>query len=159
MIFGLPTQLFSALGSFLMSYMAARVKAKSEMEAAERKYTLELLAAQTDNQTKIIQAQNELLKNDPTFAFTRRILALGVVFSVIGGIFYIAAFSGTPWIFTYQEIPFQLFGINFGTVVEKFVQVNGFPIIFGEALLHLVAIIISFYFGNSAGSMKNPYRK
>ena len=89
MLFGLPTQLFSALGSFLMSYMAARVKAKSEMEAAERKYTLELLAAQTDNQTKVIQAQNELLKNDPTFAFTRRILALGVVFSVIGGILYI----------------------------------------------------------------------
>ena len=28
-----------------------------------------------------------------------------------------------------------------------------FPIIFGEALLHLVAIIISFYFGNSAGSI------
>lgn len=159
MLFGLPTQVFSALGSFLMSYMAARSKAKSEMESAERKYTLELLAAQTDNQTKLIQAQNEVLKNDPTFAFTRRILALGLGLGIPAAIFMVAVFSDVPWIFTYEQIPFQLFGINFGTVVTKFVSVHGVPILFGEAFTHLVAIIISFYFGNSAGKMKSPYKR
>ena len=159
MLFGLPTQVFSAGFSFLMSYMAARNKAKAEMESAERKYTLELLAAQTGAATQLIEAQNTVLKNDPTFAFTRRILALGVTFSVLAAIFVLPLLSNTPWIFTYQEIPFELFGINFGTVVEKFVQVHGIPILFGEAFTHLVAIIISFYFGNSAGQMKSPYKR
>ena len=72
MLFGLPTQVFSAGFSFLMSYMAARNKAKAEMESAERKYTLELLAAQTGAASQLIEAQNTVLKNDPTFAFTRR---------------------------------------------------------------------------------------
>ena len=158
MLFGLPTQIFSALGSFLMSYMAARSKAKSEMEAAERKYTLELLAAQTGAATQLIEAQNTLLKNDPTFAFTRRILALGLGLGIPAALLAIAVFSDTPWIFNYQEIPFQLFGINFGTVVEKFITVHGLPILFGETMLHLVGIIIAFYFGNSAGQMKSPYK-
>ena len=157
MIFGLPTQVFSALGSFFMSYMAAKSKAKAEMDAAERKYTLELLAAQSDNQSKVIAAQNQVLKNDPYFAWTRRVLAIGGGLGILAAIFSLAFFD-IPWIFVYDEVPFQIFGINFGIVLKRFVTEVGLTVIFGEAMLHIVAMIFAFYFGNSAGKMKSPYK-
>ena len=46
MLFGIPLAVFSSLGSFLMSFLAARLKSRMEIEEAKHKRTLELFAAQ-----------------------------------------------------------------------------------------------------------------
>lgn len=157
MIFGLPLQVFTGLGTFLMSYMASKSKSTAEMLAAERKYSMELLAAQSDHQSKVIAAHNQVLKADPYFAWTRRVLAIGGGLGILAMIFLVA-FADIPWIFVYDEVPFQLFGINFGIVLKQFVTKVGVPVLFGEAMLHIVVMVFSYYFGNSAGKVKNPYK-
>lgn len=158
MLFGLPLQIFSGLGTFLMSYMAARNKSKMEMESAERKHMMELLAMNNKNATALIKAQNEVLKNDPYFAWTRRTLAIGGGLGILVAILFVIPFLDIPWIYTYDEVPFQIFGINFGIVLKRFVAEVGIPVLFGEAALHIAAMIFAFYFGNSMGKVKNPYR-
>ena len=156
-MFGLPLQVFSMLGSFIVSFLASRAKAKMELEEAKHKRMVEILAAHNKAASTFLKGE-EIKQKDPNFSFTRRVLALGVTAGTMIAIFLIPVFfPNTPWIFEVQTVKTTFLNL-FGTqTVNELVQVYGVPFILGEAFTHMVAIIISFYFGNRMGTVKNPY--
>ena len=159
MILGLPLQVLSALGSFFVSFLAARAKSKAEIEAANHRMTMELLAANNESAVNFMKAQAELVKSDPYFSFTRRIIALGITFGTMTAVFLIPAlFPHVPWIIEVQTIKSTFLGLFGTSTVNEFIQLNGIPLVLGEAFTHIVAVIASFYFGNRAGSIRNPYQ-
>ena len=76
MLLGIPYAVFTGLASFVMSFLASRQKARQEAEDHKTKLMLQLMAAQNKNCNEYMKHQEALLKTDPTFAFTRRTLAL-----------------------------------------------------------------------------------
>ena len=156
MLFGIPLAVFSALGSFLMSFLAARFKSRMEIEEAKHKRTLELFAAQNAATASFMEAE-KVRQEDPYFSFTRRTLALGITFGTMFCLFAIPLFwPEVQWIYQTTERTFGIFGIGAGTYT-KFVTVAGIPVPYGEAFIHFVGMVVAFYFGNRLGSVKNPY--
>ena len=156
MLLGLPTAVWSSLASFVLSFLASREKSRREVEEARHKRTLELFAAQNKGSADFIKGE-KVKQQDPHFSFTRRTLALGTVFGtmflLLGGSLF---FPELLWIYETTVSNNGFFGLGASEVTE-FIQVNGVPILFGEAFLHFTGIVISFYFGNKIGSVKNPY--
>ena len=156
MLFGIPTAVFSALGSFLMSFLASRAKAKAEIEEAKHKRTLELFAAQNEAAVQFMQGE-EQRQQDPYFSFTRRTLALGLTFGTMVAVFLIPVlFPEVPWIYEIQRSTKGFLGIGARNWTDL-VQVFGIPMVFGEVFTHFVGVITAFYFGNRLGNTRNPY--
>ena len=156
MIFGLPTAVWSSLASFVLSFLASREKSRREVEESRHKRTLELFAAQNQAATEFMKGE-KIKQRDPHFSFTRRTLALGTVFGTMFALLAMPIFwPEIMWIYETQVKNNGFFGLGASEVTE-FVQVNGVPILFGEAFLHFSGIVISFYFGNKIGSVRNPY--
>ena len=156
MLFGIPLQVFSALGSFLMSFLASRAKTMAEIEEAKHKRTLELFAAQNEAAVQFMKSE-KVKQQDPYFSFTRRILALGVTFGTMVAVFLVPVlFPHVEWIYEIQTRTAGFFGFGARDITEL-VTVGGIPILFGEVFTHICAIIASFYFGNRLGSVRNPY--
>ena len=156
MLFGIPLAVFSSLGSFLMSFLAARFKSRMEIEEAKHKRTLELFAAQNEAAATFMQGE-EIKQQDAYFSFTRRTLALGVTFGTMFCLFALPLFwPEVMWIYETTVNNPGFFGIG-ASVTTEFVTVAGIPISFGEAFLHFVGMVIAFYFGNRLGTVRNPY--
>ena len=156
MLFGIPLAVFSSLGSFLMSFLAARLKSRMEIEEAKHKRTLELFAANNAAVATFMEGE-KVKQEDPQFSFTRRTLALGVTFGTMFCLFAIPLFwPEIQWIYQHTERTIGLFGIGAGTYTE-FTTVAGIPVSYGEAFIHFVGMVIAFYFGNRLGTVKNPY--
>ena len=156
MLFGIPLAVFSALGSFLMSFLAARFKSRMEIEEAKHKRTLELFAAQNAATASFMEAE-KVRQEDPYFSFTRRTLALGITFGTMFCLFAIPLFwPEVKWIYETQVQGFSFLGFGLGSSTQ-FVQVAGIPVTYGEAFIHFVGMVVAFYFGNRLGSVKNPY--
>ena len=159
MFLGLPLQVFSGIASFIMSFLATRARTKMELEEAKNKRMIELLAAMNENTKCFMEAENNRLQNDPYFAWTRRTLALGIVFGTMFSLFLVPVlFPEVPWIIEIQTLKSTFLGL-FGTrTVTELVQLHGIPLIFGEVFSHICVLICGFYFGSNAGSIKSPYR-
>ena len=156
MLFGIPLAVFSSLGSFLMSFLAARLKSRMEIEEAKHKRTLELFAAQNAATAAFMEAE-QVKQADPYFSFTRRTLAIGVTFGTMFCLFAIPLFwPEVQWNYQHTERTLGIFGIGAGSYTQ-FTTVSGIPVSFGEAFIHFVGIIISLYFGNRLGTVRNPY--
>ena len=160
MFLGLPLQVFSGLASFVLSFLANRAKSKMELEEAKNKRMIELLAAQNEHAKCFMEAEAVRLEKDPYFAWTRRTLALGVVFGTMVSLFLVPVlFPHVPWIIEVQTLKSTFLGL-FGTrTVTELVQLHGIPLIFGEVFSHICMIVISYYFGQNAGTLKNPYKR
>ena len=159
MLFGIPLQVFSGLASFVMSFLASRAKAKMEVEEAKNKRMIELLAAQNESTKAFMECQHGLLKDDPYYAWTRRTLALGIVFGTMVAVFLVPVlFPEVPWIIEVKTLKSTFLGL-FGTqTVNELVQLHGIPFFFGEVFSHICVMVAGFYFGHSAGNVRNPYR-
>lgn len=159
MLFGIPLQIFSGLASFIMSFLASRARAKMEVEEAKNKRMIELLAAQNEHTKCFMEGQMSLVKEDPYYAWTRRTLALGIVFGTMVSLFLVPVlFPNVPWIIEVQTLKSTFLGL-FGTqTVNELVQLHGIPFFFGEVFSHICVMVAAFYFGNSAGNVRNPYR-
>ena len=156
MLFGIPLAVFSSLGSFFMSFLAARLKSRMEIEEAKHKRTLELFAAQNEAAVAFMQGE-EIKQQDPYFSFTRRTLALGVTFGTMFCLFALPLFwPELQWIYETTVRNQGFFGLGASTTTE-FTQISGIPVSFGEAFLHFVGMVIAFYFGNKLGKVRNPY--
>ena len=128
-----------------------------EIEEAKHKRFMELLAAQSEATARFME-QEQVKQQDPQFSYTRRVLALGLTFGTMFAVFLIPVLWPTvPWIVEITTIKSTFLGLFSGTEVNEWIQLYGIPLIFGEAFLHLVAIVTSFYFGNRLGSAKSPY--
>lgn len=159
MLFGLPLQVFSGIFSFLMSFLASRAKAKMEVEEAKNKRMIELLAAQNEHTKIFMESQAALVKDDPYYAWTRRTLALGIVFGTMVAVFLVPVlFPSVPWIIEVETLKSTFLGLFGTTTVVELVQLHGIPLIFGEVFTHICVIVAGFYFGNGAGNIRNPYR-
>ena len=159
MLFGLPLQVFSGIASFFMSFSASRAKAKMEVEEAKNKRMIELLAAQNEHAKNFMECQHNLLQADPYYAWTRRTLALGIIFGTMFSLFLVPVlFPEVPWIIEIQTVKSTFLGL-FGTnTVNELVQLHGIPFFFGEVFSHICVMVAGFYFGNSSGRIRNPYR-
>ena len=156
MLFGIPLAVFSSLGSFLMSFLAARVKSRAEIEEAKHKRTLELFAASNAAAASFMEGE-KIKQEDPYFSFTRRTLALGVTFGTMFCLFAIPLlWPEIQWIYEVTVNNPGFFGLG-ATSATEFVQVAGIPISYGQAFIHFVGMVIAFYFGNRLGTVKNPY--
>ena len=156
MLFGIPLAIFSSLGSFLMSFLAARVKSRMEIEEAKHKRTLELFAANNAATAAFMEGE-KVKQEDPQFSFTRRTLALGVTFGTMFCLFALPIFwPELEWIYQVTVNNPGFFGLGATTTVE-FITVAGIPVSYGEAFIHFVGMVIAFYFGNRLGTVKNPY--
>lgn len=159
MLFGIPFQVFSGLGSFLVSFLAQRAKTKMELEEAKNKRMIELLAAQNEHAKHFMECESNRLQNDPYFAWTRRTLALGIVFGTMFALFLVPVlFPEVPWIIEIKTLKSTFLGL-FGTrEVNELIQLHGIPFFFGEVFSHICVIVAGFYFGGNAGQIRNPYR-
>lgn len=159
MFLGLPLQVFSGIASFIMSFLANRAKSKMEVEEAKNRRMIELLAAQNEHTKNFMECQMGLVKEDPYYAWTRRTLALGIVFGTMVALFLVPVlFPNVPWIIEVKTLKSTFLGL-FGTrEVNELVQLHGIPFFFGEVFSHICIMVAGFYFGNSAGRVRNPYR-
>ena len=159
MLFGIPFQVFSGIASFVMSFLANRAKSKMEIEEAKNRRMIELLAAQNEHTKNFMEGQATLLKEDPYFAWTRRTLALGIVFGTMVALFLVPVlFPEVPWIIEVKTLKSTFLGL-FGTrEINELVQLHGIPFFFGEVFSHICIMVAGFYFGHSAGRVRNPYR-
>ena len=159
MIFGIPLQVFSGLATFVMSFLANRAKHKMEIEEAKNRRMIELLAAQNEQTKAFMECQNALVKDDPYYAWTRRTLALGIVFGTMTALFLVPVlFPEVPWIIEVKTLKSTFLGL-FGTrEVNELVQLHGIPFFFGEVFSHICIMVAGFYFGHTAGRVRNPYR-
>ena len=133
MLFGLPLQVFSGIASFLMSFLASRAKTKMEIEEAKNKRMIELLAAQNEHTKGFMEGQMGLLKEDPYYAWTRRTLALGIVFGTMVAVFLVPVlFPEIPWIIKVKTIKSTFLGLFGVQEVNELIQLHGIPFFFSN---------------------------
>ena len=138
MLFGLPVELVTMLGSTLfsgvMTMWGQSVQAKNE----QFNNLIKLQTKQYDNQ--IVQ-----LKADKGFAFTRRLLAFLIAAAAILAIFF-PSLWGVPSLIETTSETSGLFGL-FSDSVTTYVETNA--LVVPEWLKHAMLSIIGLYFGNS----------
>ena len=139
-----------------MAFLAARLKSRMEIDEAKHKRTLELFAANNAATAAFMEAE-KVKQDDPYFSFTRRTLALGITFGTMFCLFAIPLFwPEIQWIYETTVSNQGFFGLG-ASMTTEFTQISGIPVSFGEAFIHFVGIIVSLYFGNRLGTVKNPY--
>ena len=135
--------LLAGLGSFLMSAWATHQKHKAQ----DHQRIMELALTNNKHQLDFIKAQIELLKADPHFAFTRRLLALGITFGFMVAVFVMPyLFEQVGYIY---EVPGKsyLFGLFQGS--PTFDVIKGIPFEVIMTFNYSIHAITGFYFGNS----------
>ena len=169
MLWGIPiTTIVGALSGFIFKLFAQR----TEMQASERKHTLDLLAARADDRSRHVEDEVKLLQaraefeervhvTDPHRSMTRRILT----YMITIGFFLIPMYlivGGVPFVevFDYDMTSGGFFGLFESTKrIIDVVTLNGIPIEFLTSFAAAFEIMIGFYFGTSTAKMMNPYRK
>ena len=106
-----------------------------------------------------MEGQMGLLKEDPYYAWTRRTLALGIVFGTMVAVFLVPVlFPEIPWIIEVKTIKSTFLGLFGVQEVNELIQLHGIPFFFGEVFSHICVMVAGFYFGHSAGNVRNPYK-
>lgn len=153
MFFGIPWEIVSGIGSYLVSSFMSLSKARNDREEQRHRHDMAMLAAANGANLKWLKAQDLLVKNDPYFSMTRRLIALFVVAIVFSSLIlapYIFSFFGTeiPWILPVTEISDGFLGF-FGSESTSYETLTG--LLYMEWMGSAVMSIIGLYFGNRAG--------
>ena len=138
MLFGLPIELVTMLGSSLFSGVMTMWAQKSKAEEEFRMYALKANQQQNDNQI-------QQLKADPGFSFTRRVIAFVIVGGAIAAVF-LPSLLGVPTLIELTNSSEGLFGL-FGSTETTYTTVDAF--VTPEWLKHAMLSIVGLYFGNS----------
>jgi len=143
-MFGLPleliTMLFSTVLGGVMSIMGQRMKAQQEQQ--------KMLMERANFNAKQVNAAREAGKTDKHFAWTRRLIALSAVFSIIVLPKLVAVwYPEIPVLVGYSEMQTGFFKTLFGngTEVIKWQTAQGFVITPLDT--HIVSAIVGLYFG------------
>lgn len=143
-MFGLPleliTMLFSTVLGGVMSIMGARMKAQQEQQ--------KMLMERANFNAKQVAMARDAGKNDKHFAWTRRLIALSAVFSIIVLPKLVAVwYPEIPVLVGYSEMQTNLWTTIFGggTEVIKWQTAQGFVITPLDT--HIVSAIVGLYFG------------
>lgn len=148
MVFGLPVELWAGIGSYAISAFTTLNKAKQDREDQRHKFDMAMMAASQKADMEWYKAQNEVLKNDPHFSYTRRVLAMFLVMGIVGGLLLLPVFfPGVPWIVEASESTSAFFGI-FTDNVTSYTQIDG--IFYKEWMGSAVMSIVGFYWGSRA---------
>lgn len=142
-------ELLAGGASFLLSAFTSLMDANHKRKMQQDKFNMSLIAAQHQQNMEFLKMQNEVLKNDPHFAITRRFIAMGVTFGVLFAMLFLPAlFPGVPFIIEVTETANGFFGIGGGTTTG-YETVSGF--FYQEWMGSAVMSIIGFYFGQKVG--------
>ena len=142
-------ELIAGGASFLLSAFTSIMDANHKRKMEQDKFNMSLIAAQHQQNMEFLKMQNEVLKNDPHFAITRRFIAMGVTFGVLFSLLFLPAiFPGVPFIIEVTESTKGFFGIGAGTTTS-FETVSGF--LYQPWMGSAVLSIIGFYFGQRVG--------
>ena len=142
-------ELLAGGASFLLSAWTSMSEAKHKREQEQARFQMSLVAAQNAHSLEWLKAQQSLIKVDPHFAVTRRIIALGITFGVLAGFLIMPAiFPNVPWILEVSETTRGLFGISTGQTVG-YTTLTGF--LYQSWMGAAVMSIVGFYFGNKVG--------
>ena len=138
MLFGLPLEVVTMLGSSLFSGIMTMWAQSSKDRADQFKQLIE--ARTLDNRNQI-----EQIKVDKTFPMTRRFIAIAFVLAAIGSL-YVPALFDIPHIIEVTSSTEGLFGL-FKDTVTNYVPVEGF--VHPDWLRISIFSIMGLYFGNS----------
>ena len=142
-------ELISGGASFLLSAWTSMAQEKHKRDMEQARFQMSLVAASNAHSLDWLKAQQKLVANDPRFAITRRVIALGVTFGVLAGFLLMPAlFPNVPWILEVTETTRGWFGIPTG-VETGYQTINGF--LYQPWMGSAVMAIIGFYFGNRVG--------
>ena len=149
-LFGVPLSVISTIVGYVMSAWTTKQKAKAESDERMQRFQMEMMAATNENAVKFLKEKRALIKADPHFTWTRRTLALGIVFGSM------VAFFVAPYIFTDVKYIWQV-DVQTGVLwwkknVTEFVLHAGIPFAVVDAFLSFLGLITGFYFGQSAAS-------
>lgn len=148
-MFGLPIEIISGLGSYLLSGWLSINKAKSDREDERHRHDMAIMASQHKNTLEWLNAQQKLVKTDPHFSVTRRFIALFTVIVVMGSMLVLPAiFQDVPWILQVKETTDGFLGF-FGGTKESYQTITG--LLYLDWMGSMVLSIIGFYFGHKAG--------
>ena len=142
-------ELIAGGASFLLSAFTSLMDANHKRKMESDKFNMSLIAAQHQQNMEFLKMQNEVLKNDPHFAITRRFIAMGVTFGVLFAMLFLPAiFPNTPFIIEVTETTSGFFGLGAGSTTG-YETVSGF--FYQEWMGSAVMSIIGFYFGQKVG--------
>ena len=142
-------EIISGGASFLLSAFTSILDANHKRKMEQDKFNMSLIAAQHQQNMEFLKMQNEVLKNDPHFAITRRFIALGVTFGVLGAMLFLPAlFPNVPWILEVSSSSAGFLGIGAKSSVG-YETIAGF--FYQPWMGSAVMSIIGFYFGQKVG--------
>ena len=142
-------ELISGGASFLLSAWTSMSEAKNKRDLEQSRFQMSLVAAQNAHSLEWLKAQQKLVKADPHFAITRRIIALGITFGVLSGFLLMPAiFPNVPWILEVSETTRGWFGITTGETTG-YTTISGF--LYQAWMGSAVMSIVGFYFGGKVG--------
>ena len=135
--------------SFLLSAATSFMDANAKRKMQQDKFNMSLIAAQHQQNMEFLKMQNETLKNDPHFAITRRLIALGVTGGVLFALLFLPAiFPNVPFIIEVTESTGGFLGFGASETVG-YETVSGF--LYQSWMGSAVMSIIGFYFGQKVG--------
>ena len=138
MLFGLPIEVVTMLGSSLFSGLMTMWSQKSENEA-------KLMRQLASNREQYYQAQEVLTKTDKTFSWTRRFIALTIVIGALIMVFAPAIFH-IPTLVQTEIVNSYLFGlITDKEIVHNMVKAFVIPEWWSSAF----TAVVGLYFGSS----------
>ena len=112
--------------SFLLSAFMSVSEAKNKRDQEQARFQMSLVAASNKHSLDWLKAQQKLVQQDPHFAITRRIIALGITFGVLSGFLLMPAiFPNVPWILEVSETTRGWFGITTGETTG-YTTISGF---------------------------------
>lgn len=138
MIFGLPIELATMLGSSLFSGIMTMWAQKAKDEADFRMHALKSREQQYSNQI-------EQMKVDKGFSFTRRALAFIIVIGAMLAIF-LPSLLEIPTVVELTSSSEGLFGL-FTDTNTTYTTIDGF--VTPEWIKHAMLSIVGLYFGNA----------
>ena len=142
-------ELISGGASFLLSAFTSLMDANHKRKMDQDKFNMSLIAAQHQQNMEWLKMQNEVVKSDPYFALTRRMIALGVTFGVLTGLLFLPAlFPGVPFILEMSESSAGFLGIG-ASETTGYTTIHG--ILYQEWMGAAVMSIIGLYFGQKVG--------
>jgi len=145
-MFGLPIEVISMVGSTLLG----GVMTMWGQSAKDKQDQFKMLMQKNEQVEQSVQNARQM--SDPFAAWTRRIIALTMIFGSLAIIF------AAPMMDTVTNVPverqegFKFLFLDFTHTVTEYVQLSGFVV---PEWLHIVVLnIVGFYFGAAAMQRK-----
>ena len=148
-LFGVPMPVVTTAVGFAMKAYTANADAKQQKDERMQRFQMEMMAATNENAVKWMKAQNQLVKSDKHFTWTRRTLALGIVFgSMIAMFLAPLLFPSVPFIYEVVSEPSWLAGF-FASESVEFVAAHGIQMAVVYDFLSFLGVIVGMYFGDN----------